>query len=253
MKRMSLLIAGLLLPGLGWASYKEGPIPLSIEEVVQIPAEKNGVASCEEQIDFDNNKLLCVLRNYGEGDIFVEAYLFVQKDLFPTEQDVLDRYLAFENWPQYVQESPEESITEFRASQLISKTDLPDGSIEAVHYFDYVTKTPVILPSLHVTGTATYNLWAEPLSGAVLSASFQSTKTWGDPWELVTPTAETGPYANGIRGQDANFHVVDLEAEGLFLVVYRTRIRLNITLLPSVASSYVEGSLRDILFGMFPS
>ena len=251
--KKAVIIASTMLAMPAFAGYQTGAIPTSIDEVLAITATVSGEKNCDAQIDFDNYKLSCIQRSYAEKDIFVEGYVFVSKDGFSDKNAILDRYLDFDRWPSYVEASPEKAIVDFPTSETISDETLANGDRKIVHYFRYSSETPIFLPDQKIAGSSTYTVSADPtVAGAVLSASFQTTRTWGEPWELVTPVADLGNEAIGMKGQDANIHIVDLADEELFLLVYRTRVRPTITLLPDVSSKYIVNALKDILTGMFP-
>lgn len=251
--RSFMIGAALLFSQSGLADYQTGALPQSLDEVLEITSKTNGVADCEEQ--FSETGSYCLMRSTGGKDVFIEAYLVLDKEeedgRFSTKEKILDQYIRVADWPAYAEASEKEYILEFDLSEIIKDITKEDGNRELVHAFKYASKAPFPLNTLKVNGTATYTVYQTPMTGAVLSTDFKVSQEWGSGWKLQTPLPDGSTRARGIKGQDANIHVVDLADEDKFLLVYRTRIRPDITLLISLAAKYVASSVEDILTGMY--
>lgn len=251
--RKLMILSALCLSSQSMAEYKTGSFPTNLEEVLEIEEENGMDASCLDQ-NF-GEYAYCLMRSYDNStrDVYVEAYIYLEPGhadgAFDTKEQILDSYLDTKSWPQYVERSELKQILSFPKSEVISDEILDNGDRIAVHHYEYTAKAPII-GRLYVTGTSTYRMPAVPAPGAAITATFKNTKEWGGNWELITPLPGGNNYGKGIKGQDANIHIVELE-EGGHLVIYRTRIRLATTLALSLTYKSVGDAVEDILVGMF--
>lgn len=246
---LTLLVGGAVQA----AEYKDGPFPTSLDEVLELRSEMNGVDDCERQWDAHQKGEYCIMVgvNQTTKDIFIEAYLLLDKDdpRFANEEKIVRRFIDFEKWPAYAQASGENAIRNFNRSETMFIRDLPNGDKQTAHYYEYESKAPLI-GYIAVQGTATYTLNAQPDPGALISAGFKMTETWGEPWQLITPMPDGGE-VKGTRGHEANFHIVDISDENSFLVIYRTRVRLTTPILVELGAKYVTATVASLLKGIF--
>lgn len=241
------------------AEYNTGPFPTSLGELSALFSESGNEEGCQAQLQIQP---YCVLSNQSGRDIFVEAYVIIDKQAldgrFNTKEKIVAQYLAFDRWPEYASASNLGYIIEFPVSEIIRDELSGNGDREIAHHFDYISKAPTLTGRQRIIGSSTYRLLSSSNPGAVFSAEFQNTAEWGGDWVLITPRPAGEVKGRGIRGQDANIHVVDLENEDKFLLIYRSRINLaslasgwRIVRRLLDPSEYVVGALNSIVIGMF--
>lgn len=246
---MATWVAGASLTAYG--NFFESPYPTSLEEVEA--KSFDNAAPCSEQLAAAP---YCINHQVDGKDIIIDVYAFISKEELQgavdeeKAQDILQTYISFEQWPQYIENSDLDYIRSFEFSQAEQLSPLDDGSARYVHSFKYTSKAPLIR-SLDVRGTSTYTIFATPKPNALVSAQFQNTEQWGENWELINPLPE-GEKTAGIRGQDAVFHIIaPSDNPDVLMLVYKTRVRLKVELALNLASSYVKGAMEEILVGMF--
>lgn len=249
---ISFFCAAGFMASAATAEYKTGAFPTTFAAVKALPSVNSDIDDCSTQWD-DEESPYCILASYDKNskDIFVEAYLMINKDeVFTDERAILDHFMQFDKWPVYVTKGRVKGIPSFTTSKVVRDETLPNGDRLLAHFYDY--KADAGFFNIGVKGTATYRLLATPAPNALLSADFSMTKTWGEPWELITPMPD-GSNVKGTRGHDANFHIVaaDFDGSEAFLVVYRTRARLKITLSPLHGARSLKKTVETLLTGMF--
>ncbi len=179
----------------------------------------------------------------------VRFFIVVEKEVYPTVEVLLDKYLAFDKWPAYTDTVDSDTIVFNKSVRLADKVNA-DGAVIARHYYDYKLKSPIGYQKIR---GLTYNSrLATPYVGSQGTIEFAA-QTVG----LQEVPAGEKPLngAEGVKVQTGAINALDctgtdLCSDNQWLLIYESSITPSITLLPKVAASSVERGLETVLIGM---
>ena len=174
-----------------------------------------------------------------KGAVDVEMFVVVSKDYYPTVQSILDKYLTFNDWPEYVELSgmgvPTFATSEDRGVKTVEKNG---KAVEVrVHYADYTSPAPPPVLNHRVSGEFHYQN-VTPYSGAVMSMEFASQ-----------------PGGTGLEAQSGSIHALDCSTVSVcgddqWLLYYETSVQSSIDILPRLAAPSVLAPIESIVIGM---
>lgn len=234
MKTWIALGMGCLLTGHAFAeTAKAPPVPKDLATCVAAIADQN----------------FCVETDASSFPINIRFYIVVDKENYPTVETLLDKYMAFDEWPAYTETVGSDSIV-FNRSARLDDITAADGTTIARHYYDYKLKSPIGYQK--VRGVTYNNRLATPYAGAEGTIEFTA-QTNGT---QEVPSGEkplTG--AEGVKLQTGVINAVactsnELCSEGQWLLTYESSITPAITLLPKVAAGSIQQGLETVLVGM---
>jgi hypothetical protein len=164
-------------------------------------------------------------------------------------ETILDKYLAFDQWPAYTDTVGSDAIV-FNNSARLNDLTNNDGSVVARHYYDYKLKTPIGYQK--VRGVTYNHRLAKPYAGSEGTIEFVA-QTSG-PQEVPAGEKPLNG-AEGLKLQTGIINAIsctntELCGEGQWLLVYESSITPAITLLPKVAAASIEKGLVTVLIGM---
>jgi|GEM_PF-3190497 len=176
-------------------------------------------------------------------------FIVVEKEVYPTIEVLLDKYLAFEKWPAYTDTVDSDSIVFNKSVRLTDKVNT-DDTVVARHYYDYKLKSPIGYQKIR--GVTHNKRLATPYKGAQGTIEFAA-QTAGLQEVPVGEKPLNG--AEGVRVQTGVINALDctgtdLCSDNQWLLIYESSITPSITLLPKVAASSVERGLETVLIGM---
>jgi hypothetical protein len=234
MKTWIALGMGCLLTGHAFAETAKAP---------PVPKDVAGcVASIEEQ-------RFCVETDASSFPISIRFYIVVDKEAYPTVETLLDKYMAFDEWPAYTETVGSDTIVFNRSARLDDMTS-EDGSTIARHYYDYKLKSPIGYQK--VRGVTYNHRLATPYAGSEGTIEFAAQTTGAQ----EVPSGEKPLNgAEGVKLQTGVINAVactsnDLCGEGQWLLTYESNITPAITLLPKVAAGSIQQGLETVLVGM---
>ncbi len=239
MKKLIALGFGCFLSSYAMAA-ETGPIPA--------PAIPTAPADCAASIA---EKGFCVETLFPAGGFpfTTRFFVVVEKEVYPTVEVLLDKYLAFDQWPAYTDTVGADTIV-FNKSVRLTDATAADGTVIARHYYDYKLKSPIGYQK--VRGVTHNRRLALPYTGASATIEFAAQTTG-----LQEVPAGEKPLngAEGVKVQTGLINAVDCTANDLctenqWLLIYESSITPSITLLPKVAASSVEKGLETVLVGM---
>lgn len=234
MKSLIALGLGCLLTGYAYA------------ETVKAPPVPKDMASCLSDIA---DQRYCTETENASFPITVRFFIVVDKEVYPTVETLLDKYLAFDQWPAYTETVGSDTIVFDKSARMSDKT-AADGGLIARHYYNYKLKSPIGYQK--VRGVTHNHRLATPYDGAIGTIEFAAQTTGAQ----EVPAGEkplTG--AEGVKFQTGVINALactgsELCNEDQWLLIYESTITPAITLLPKVASASVEQGLETVLVGM---
>jgi hypothetical protein len=179
----------------------------------------------------------------------IRFFMVVDKDKFPTGDDLLERYLAFDQWPAYAASTGSDNVVFARSLRLPDRVDAAGHPILR-QYFDYKLKSPIGYQKIR---GVTHNQRLDvPYAGAVSTTEFV-VQTAGT--QEVPAGEKPLNGAEGLKLQTGSLNLVSCEgtklcADDQWIVIYESTITPAITLLPKVAASSVEKGIADVIVGM---
>jgi hypothetical protein len=205
-------------------------------------------ASCTASVE-DKGYCTETLIPSGGFPITVRFYVVVDKDNYPTGDDLLDKYLAFDQWPAYAESTGSDSIIFAKSVRMSDKKDA-QGRVAMRHYFDYKLKSPIGYQKIRGV-THNYRL-AKAHVGAVSTTEFY-VQTSGP--QDVPAGEKPLNGAEGVRLQTGALNLVSCAGTNLcsnsqWIVIYESTITPAINLLPKVVAQSVEKGVEDIIVGM---
>ncbi len=215
-------------------------------ETAKAPPVPKDVAACTAAIA---DQRFCVETNASGFPIDIKFYIVVDKETYPTVELLLDKYMAFDQWPAYTDTVGSDAIVFNRSARLDDLT-ADDGSTIARHYYDYKLKSPIGYQK--VRGVTYNNRLATPYEGAVGTIEFAAQTSGAQ----EVPSGEKPLNgAEGVKLQTGVINAVDctdnaLCSEGQWLLTYESSITPAITLLPKVAAGSIQAGLETVLVGM---
>jgi hypothetical protein len=185
----------------------------------------------------------------GGFPISIRFFVVVEKDNYPTGDDLLDKYLAFDQWPAYAESTGSDSIIFEKSARLTDKKDA-QGRIAMRHYFNYKLKSPIGYQK--VRGVTHNHRLAKPHVGAVSTTEFV-VQTSGPQEVPAGEKALNG--AEGLKLQTGSLNLVSCAGTNLcsnsqWIVIYESTITPAINLLPKVVAQSVGKGVEDIIVGM---
>ncbi len=205
-------------------------------------------ANCAEAIA---EKSYCSETVYPQGGFpfTTRFFVVVEKEVYPTVEVLLDKYMAFDQWPAYVGTVDSNAIIFNKSARLSDKSD-ELGQTVARHYYDYKLKSPIGYQK--VRGVTHNTRLAKAYTGAEATIEF-SAQTSGPQEVPAGEKALNG--AEGVKVQVGAISAVACTGSNLcndnqWLLIYETSITPTINLLPKVASASVVEGLEVILLGM---
>jgi hypothetical protein len=228
-----------------WIALGMGCLMAGHAVAATVPTPKD-VASCSSAIA---EQSYCIETDASAFPIKVRFFIVVDKETYPTVEGLLEKYLAFDQWPAYTESVGSDAIV-FTKSERLSDLTAADGSLIARHYYDYKMKSPIGYQK--VRGVSHNQRLATPHAGALGTIEFVA-QTSG-PQEV--PAGEKP--LNGVEGvkmQTGSINAIEcvdnkLCSEDQWLLTYESDITPAITLLPKVAASSIEAGLETVLVGM---
>ncbi|WP_141732201.1 hypothetical protein [Oligoflexus tunisiensis] len=181
--------------------------------------------------------------------ISILFFVVVEKDVYPNSKALLDKYLAFARWPEYVESTASDNIVFTKSIRMKDKTDA-QGKVIARHYYDYKLKSPIGYQKVR---GVTHNVHLkQPYQGAVSTTEFIA-QTSGTQEVPAGEKPLTG--AEGLKLQTGSLNLVSCTGTGLcssdqWLVIYESSITPAINLLPKVVATSVENGITDVIVGM---
>jgi hypothetical protein len=157
----------------------------------------------------------------------LEVFALIERRHFPDIKSIIDRFIDFHQWPQYVAGS--ENI----------KFDISESLFTAgndySHRFDYTIKAPWPVRKSRVRGVAHFNEATSSFSGSLISYKFDLDKT--------------KPFG-GVSEYYGSIHVYN-ETSDFFEVSYKSIVSPSITTGLDLAKPYVRKPIEEILRGMY--
>jgi hypothetical protein len=218
----------------------------AVAETAKAPPVPKDVAGCVDSIAEKN---FCVETEASSFPINIRFYIVVDKEAYPTVETLLDKYMAFDQWPAYTDTVGSDSIV-FNRSARLADLDAEDGGTIARHYYDYKLKSPIGYQK--VRGVTNNHRLAQPYAGAEGTIEFAAQTTGAQ----EVPSGEKPLNgAEGVKLQTGVINAVACEnntlcSEGQWLLTYESSITPAITLLPKVAAGSIEQGLETVLIGM---
>jgi hypothetical protein len=218
----------------------------AVAETAKAPPVPKDVEACVAAIA---DQRFCVETEASGFPINVRFYIVVDKETYPTVETLLDKYLAFDQWPAYTDTVGSDSIV-FSRSARLDDLSSEDGTTIARHYYDYKLKSPIGYQKVR---GVTYNTrLATPYAGAEGTIEFAA-QTSGVQQVPAGEKPLTG--AEGVKLQTGVINAVActdnaLCGEGQWLLTYESSITPAITLLPKVAAGSIQQGLETVLVGM---
>jgi hypothetical protein len=185
----------------------------------------------------------------GGFPISIRFFVVVEKDIYPNSKALLDKYLAFSSWPDYVASTASDNIVFSKSVRMKDKTDA-QGTVIARHYYEYKLKSPIGYQKVR---GVTHNVHLkQPYQGAVSTTEFAA-QTSGNQEVPAGEKPLTG--AEGLKLQTGSMNMVSCAGTGLcssdqWLVIYESSITPTINLLPKVVATSVENGIADVIVGM---
>lgn len=179
----------------------------------------------------------------------IRFFVVVEKDVYPTGDDLLDKYLAFEQWPAYAASTGSDNLIFAKSLRLTDKADA-QGQPILRQYFDYKLKSPIGYQKIR--GIMHNQRLKEAYIGAESTTEFV-VQTSG-PQEVPAGEKPLNG-AEGLKLQTGSLNLVSCQGTGLcsdqqWIVIYESTITPAINLLPKVVSASVEKGIADVIVGM---
>ena len=183
------------------------------------------------------------------GSVTATIFAVVDTASYPDAQSLYERYVDFDQWPDFAANSGSPDIIFNASVRMPSETD-GNGNEVIKHYFDYEINSPIGFQK--VRAVSDYRL-VDAYDGASLSLEFD-VRTQGP--QSVPAGVEPLTGAVGVKSQTGVVHAIDcstteLCGEGQIMIAYYSEVRPAIDLLPSLAGPAITAGSEAILIGMF--
>ncbi|MBF0360092.1 MAG: hypothetical protein HQK49_03735 [Oligoflexia bacterium] len=202
-------------------------------------------AGCFDNASFCSNYE--VVRENGQRYIVVRLFGNIDATNYEGPQDLIDRYVDFARWPEYINGSDYLNI--IKSVPFTVFKDPNDGLDVNRHYVHYSTKAPFPIYRVYIKEVADYKkLVPNPYEGdAEVALKFYILK------ERVQIEGEADylEKPEGIKEKSGELFVKRNKNSNSYYVYSITRSVPGIDLLPSVAAPYIEGSVVAIFKGIF--
>jgi hypothetical protein len=185
----------------------------------------------------------------GGFPISIRFFVVVEKENYPTGDDLLTKYLAFDQWPAYAESTGSDNLIFNKSLRMSDKVD-GQGRVLMRQYFDYKLKSPIGYQKIR---GVTHNI---RLAKAHLGAESTTEFVVQNSGTQEVPTGEKPLNgAEGLKLQTGSLNLVPCKGTGLcsdqqWLVIYESTITPAINLLPKVVASSVEKGIADVIIGM---
>jgi hypothetical protein len=185
----------------------------------------------------------------GGFPISIRFFVVVEKENYPTGEDLLTKYLAFDQWPAYAESTGSDNLIFNRSLRMQDKVD-GQGQVLMRQYFDYKLKSPIGYQKIR--GITHNQRMIKPYRGAESTTEFV-VQTSGV--QEVPAGEKPLNGAEGLKLQTGSLNLVSCEGTGLcsdqqWIVIYESTITPAINLLPKVVASSVEKGIADVIVGM---
>lgn len=202
-------------------------------------------ADCAAQIE--SSGLFCSSISVA-GDMIDVTFLgLADKGTFPTVDSLIERYLDFARWPEFVKNSPQDVVVYKSGGSVAYETKMTDdGRALYPQFFDYDLKVQGIpLLRQNVRGV-TYNYDVDAYDGALRSIEFQAQKG---------PLPEYKQTLKGMNSQIGSVHALECTGQEFcddskWLVVFYTRVQPNLSIAMNITAKTMQAGIEDILTGM---
>lgn len=185
----------------------------------------------------------------GGFPISIRFFVVVEKENYPTGDDLLAKYLAFDQWPAYAESTGSDNLLFNKSLRMSDKLD-GQGLVLMRQYFDYKLKSPIGYQKIR---GVTHNI---RLAKAYLGAESTTEFVVQNSGAQEVPAGEKPLNgAEGLKLQTGSLNLVSCKGTGLcsdqqWIVIYESTITPAINLLPKVVASSVEKGIADIIVGM---
>lgn len=179
----------------------------------------------------------------------IRFFVVVEKEVYPTGDELLAKYLAFDQWPAYAASTGSDNLIFTKSLRMGDKVDA-QGQPILRQYFDYKLKSPIGYQ--RIRGITHNEHLKEAYIGAESTTEFV-VQTSG-PQEVPAGEKPLNG-AEGLKLQTGSLNLVSCEGTGLcsdqqWIVIYESTITPAINLLPKVVSASVEKGIADVIVGM---
>jgi len=210
--------------------------------------------SCEGQIDEDG---LCFVTRAGPfiGPFEIDLYYLIFKKDGESVEDLVEKFLAFDKWPIYIENSGSLDLKMPVAVTLSDVVSTEPGFSQRtiVTYSETIAKGPAIMGHKMEVKAALRYRSLQSSGSAHASFEYELLKS-GD---FILP-GNLGVYQGpqGLKEQIGRVTFYDSEAcevceDGEVLMVYNLKMESNPSLLPRLGASYTRDNLELIFSGMF--
>lgn len=170
---------------------------------------------------------ISVKRINGSKVLDLEVFALIERSKFPDIDSVIERFVDFYQWPQYVAGSDNINFT------LSEAIDSRNGQYS--HRFDYTIKAPWPVRKSRVFGVADFLEVTSSFSGSLLSYSFSIDKSLN---------------YGGVSQYYGNVHIYN-KTDDFFEVSYKSIVSPTIKIGLDLAKPYIRRPIEEILKGMY--
>ncbi|MBF0298489.1 MAG: hypothetical protein HQK51_07195 [Oligoflexia bacterium] len=183
-----------------------------------------------------------VIREGGQRYIVVHLYGIIDAENFEIPQSLLDAYMDFSRWPEYINGSDYLNI--IKSQEIILN---PQVKGLRRHYVTYSTKAPFPINKVYIREVADYiDISGQSKYDSDVAVKFDIIKgNHQVPGEPLLVNYE------GIKYKHGEIYVRKNTKDNNYYVYADVRIIPEIDLLPTVAAPYIEGSVVAIFKGVF--
>lgn len=202
-------------------------------------------SDCVTQIE--SNGLYCSRLETLGNKIHVTFVGIASKEIFPEAALLINRYLDFPSWPDFVNKSPQ-SVVSYHAdgSKTLPSIQSAEGVTIYRQYYDYDLKVQGIPLLKQTVKGVTYNWEVPAYEGALKSMEFQAQP------EAVPDYPES---LKGMKSQIGSVHV--MECAGLeicdgtsWVVIFDTTVEPDVSFAMAIAGKTIKAGIEDILNGI---
>jgi len=179
----------------------------------------------------------------------IRFFMVVEKEVYSNGDDLLAKYLAFDQWPAYAASTGSDNLIFTKSLRMPDKVDA-QGAAVMRQYFDYKLKSPIGYQ--RIRGITHNQRLKEAYVGAESTTEFV-VQTSGP--QDVPAGEKPLNGAEGLKFQTGSLNLMSCHGTGLcsdqqWIVIYESTITPAINLLPKVVSASVEKGIADVIVGM---
>ena len=181
-----------------------------------------------------------VMRNVARINVFA----VLSKDDWESPNDVVLRFIDFDNWPAY---AAYDGTNNIKIKRCFEMSPLFIGDTEIHRQYLYL-KAKAPAPIFYIKARSVVHYWlTKPIPGAHLSASFeqQTNNTYVIPGEDILEGAE------GIKYNSGEFHLRVDPVSGDYYLYFFALVVPEFDFLLKVAATHIELGYVSIFRGMF--